>query len=217
MRPLLALVAVAVAGRRLRLHHRRGPARRRGDAAARLHAERRPLGPLHGDGARVRRRRGRRAGDPQAGRVDRRAEAAAGRPGRHGDPRHPRPRPRPPGGPRHRRRHGVRPAAARGRARAAVDPLARRPRGRARRRQRPAVGRGGPALRRRGRRRRPRPGAHDDDRVPGRQGAARAPRGGGNRVLERRGRRAARASARRSASSASTSSAPRATPSWCCA
>ena len=43
------------------------------------------------------------------------------------------------------------------------------------------------------------------------------PRRGRDGVLERRGRRAARASGRRSASSASTTTARRATRSWCCA
>ena len=70
------------------------------------------------------------------------------------------------------------------------DPLAEGPRGQARRRHRPAVRRGGAALGRRGRRRRPRQGAHDHDRLPGRQGDA--GRAGRRRdgVLERRGRRA---------------------------
>ena len=53
-----------------------GPPERAGDAAARLHAQRRPRGHLRRRGARLRRRRGRHARDPQAERLDRRAEAA---------------------------------------------------------------------------------------------------------------------------------------------
>ena len=66
------------------------------------------------------------------------------------------------------------------------------PRGQARRRHGAAVGLGRAALGRRGRGRRRRPRARDDDRLRGGQGAARRPRRGGDRVLERRGRRPAR-------------------------
>ena len=61
----------------------------------------------------------------------------------------------------------------------------------------------------------PERGAHDDDRLPGGQGAAGRARRGRDGVLERRGRRAARAAARASGSSASTTSARRATRSSC--
>ena len=59
----------------------------------------------------------------------------------------------------------------------------------------------------------PGPRARDHDRLRGGQGAARRPRGRGDRVLERRGRRAARRSGRACASSASTTTARRPTPS----
>ena len=193
--------------RRLRRHHRRGPPERDGDAAARLHAQRRARGDLRRLRARLRRRRGRQARDPQAERLDRRAEAAAGRPRRHGDPRHPRSRDRAREGPRPRRRDGARPAPARRGARPAGHPHARRT-SRASAPASPGCRRTGrPALGRRGRGRRPGPRARDDDRLRGGQGAARPPRRGGDRVLERRGRRRCASSGPASASSASTTTA----------
>ena len=65
---------------------------------------------------------------------------------------------------------------------------------------------------RRGRRRRPGQGAPGHDRLPGGQGAAGRAGRGRDGVLERGGRRAARASGRRCASSASTTTARRAYP-----
>ena len=125
--------------------------------------------------------------------------------------------PRPPAGTRPGRGDGARAAAARGRARAAGGPDAAR-RSRAAAPASPGLpsdeavlrsvvaGAGGD----------PAPGAGDDDRLPGGAGAAGRPRGGRDRVLERRGRRAAGASGPDSASSASTSTARRPTRSSCC-
>ena len=113
-----------------------------GDAAARLRAQRRPRGPLHGDRARLRRRRGRRPRRSAGPARPPTRSAAAGGPRRLRDPRHPRPRARAPGGPRPRRRHGDRPAAARGRARRSRRSLARRAGGPRARRHRAALRRG---------------------------------------------------------------------------
>src|SRR4051794_2040656 len=77
---------------RLRRQHGRRPPGRAGHAAARLHAQRRPLGDLRRLGPRLRHRGGREAHDPEAERLDRRAQATPGRARRHGRPRHPRPR-----------------------------------------------------------------------------------------------------------------------------
>src|SRR3954452_18194765 len=124
---------------RLRRQHGRRPPGRAGHAAARLHAERRPLGDLRRLGPWLRHRGGREAHDPEAERLDRRAQAAPGRARRHGRPRHPRPRPRAREGPRSRRGDGVRPAPARGGARPARHPLPEGSPVPARRRDRPAI------------------------------------------------------------------------------
>ena len=209
-------VLLALAARRLRRPATRrptGPNETR-DAAAGLHAQRRPRGHLRGrPSAATTTREGVAARDPQAERLDRRAEAAPGRPRRPRDPRHPRPRARPRAGPRPRRRDGGRPAPL---AAVLAQPGVRTPqgpRGQARRRHRAAVatravlrsvvaGAGG-----------------DPDRVRETTIGFEAVKallagrvGGGDRVLERRGRRAAREAARRSASSASTTTARRAYP-----
>ena len=140
---------------------------------------------------------GRRAADPQARRLDRRAEAAPVRPRRLRDPRHPRPRAGAPERRGPRRRDGDRPAPAGRRARAAGREAPARPGGPPRRRHRPAVGRRRAALGGGRRRRRSRPRARDHDRLPGGAGDAGAARGRGDGVLERRGRGAEAAAARR--------------------
>ena len=188
--PCAGPAPAAPAAGRLRVGFRHRSPGRGGDAAARLPAQRGARRDLSRDGARLRRGRGRRARRQGPGRVDGRAQAAGGGPRRPRDPRHPRPRPRAPAGRRHRRRDGVRAAAARGRARAARHPVAAAARGPAGRRHRPALRRRGPALDRLRGRRRSRRGPARHDRLPGRQGAARGAGGGGDRVLERGGRRA---------------------------
>ena len=148
--------------------------------------------------ARLRHRRGRPARDPQAGRLDRRAEAAAGR----GAPTW-RSSTSTTSGSRARRARdlvGVMAFVQRPLAAVLAQPGIRTPegpRGRARRRQRAAVGRRGAALgRRRARAGDPDAGARDDDRLRGGQGAARQAGRGRDRVLERRGRGAEGAAAR---------------------
>ena len=140
----------------------------------------------------LRRRRG-RPHDPPARRIDRRAEAARRRPHRLRDRRHPRPRHRPRARPPPGRADADRAAAAGGDPRPPRRrrPLAARPRGAQRRRHRPALGRSRGRIRGRRRRRRPGEGERGDDRVqrgllPGRGQDRRR-----DRVLERRGRRAA--------------------------
>ena len=85
----------------------------------------------------------------------------------------------------------ARAAPAGRRHRPAADRAAARPRGQARRGHRPALRRRRPELDRARRRRRPGQGAQGDHRLPGRHGAALAPRRRGDGVLERRGRGAA--------------------------
>ena len=113
--------------------------------------------------------------------------------------------------------HGRRAAPAGRRHRPAADHAAARARGQARRGHRPALRRRRPGLDRARRRRRPGQGAQGDHRLSGGHRAARAPGRRGHGVLERRGRGAGRPSARACTSSRSTTSAPRPTPSSCCA
>ncbi|CAA9474335.1 MAG: hypothetical protein AVDCRST_MAG30-346, partial [uncultured Solirubrobacteraceae bacterium] len=179
--------------RRVRRHDGLRPPGHRADRPARLHAQRRARGPLPGRRTRLRRRRGRAPEDPQARRLDGLDQAPEHGPRRPRDPRHPRPRDR--ARARHGRggRHGGGAAAPGRGARAAVRAHPARPRGQARRGDRPAVGPRGAALRYPRRRRRPAPCPRDDDRLRGGQGPARPPGRRGDRLLERRGRRAARA------------------------
>ena len=136
----------------------------------------------------IRRGRGRRARGPRARRLDRRAAAAAGGPGRHGDPRHPRPGA---GARAGRDIVGVMALVQRPLASVLAQPAIARPRDLDGRRAgvtglpsdvavlRSVVqGDGGDPDER----------EDHDDRLRGGQGAAGAARGRGDGVLERRGR-----------------------------
>ena len=99
MRRVVALLAAALAARRRR-RLRRGAALNRARREARRSCSISPPtrstpGIYAAQRAGLLPRRRDRPDDPPAGRIDRRAEAARGRPGRLRDPRHPRPRHRP--------------------------------------------------------------------------------------------------------------------------
>ena len=172
---------------------------------------------LPGPAAGLRRRGGRHPQRRGAVVLDRQRQAAAGRPRAVRDPRHPRSGPGAREGARRGRGDGARAAPAGRRHRPAADRAPARPRGQARRGHRPALRRRRPELDRARRRRRPGQGAQGEHRLPGGHRAAGAARRRGHGVLERRGRRARRPSARACTSSRSTTSAPRPTPSSCCA
>ena len=167
-----------------------------GLAGPRLHAERDPLGDLHGDRARVRPRRRDRPARDRARGVDRRDQAAGDRPGRLRDPRHPRSGDRPRARPVDRRDPADRATAARGRDRRVEIPRSEAAAGPDRRGQRRSVRHRGVGLGGARQRRRSGQGQDDHDRLQRGRGPAGGTRRRGDRVLERRGRHAAAPPAR---------------------